>query len=213
MNWLEWSSTVIGSTAWPIAISFVALVYRGQISQLLKRIRRAKYGNAEVDFSDELDKIEAQASGLPSKSDADAGETASEVSELATRKTADDEQASDYDPESHQISEGQDRFIEIAKVSPSAAVLDAWRDVELELERSFKRSGLPREKKRIAPLQRGMKLYGMGVIHAHTIDMIKHLQSLRNEAAHTQEISVTDAYRFKALANKAINLLQYDLAR
>jgi hypothetical protein len=53
----------------------------------------------------------------------------------------------------------------------------------------------------------------MGVIHAHTIDMIKHLQSLRNEAAHTQEISVTDAYRFKALANKAINLLQYDLAR
>ncbi|MGR3272370.1 hypothetical protein DU478_15385 [Thalassococcus profundi] len=213
MNWLEWSSAVIGSTAWPIAISVVALIYRGQIGRLLKRIKGAKYGNAEVYFGAELDKIEAQASGFLTRSEADVGETSIEASQSATRTNTDCERASDDGPETIQISERQDRFTEIAKLSPSAAVLDAWRDVELELKRSFERSGLPREKGMIAPLQVGMKLYKMGVIHAHTMEMISHLQSLRNAAAHTEEVSVTDAYRFKTLANNAIDRLQYDLAR
>jgi len=213
MDWLQWSSAVIGSTAWPIAISVVALVYRGQIGQLLKRIRGAKYGSAEVYFSDELDKIEAQASRLSTKPEADAGDTSIEVSQPSTSTNTDGEQVPDDGPETSQMSERQDRFTEIAKLSPSAAVLDAWRDVELELERSFRKSGLHREKKRIAPLQLGMKLYEMGVIHAHTMDMISHLQNLRNAAAHTEEVSVTDAYRFKTLANNAIDRIQYDLAR
>ncbi|SCM65962.1 hypothetical protein [Donghicola eburneus] len=208
MDWLQWSSSVIGSTAWPIAISVVALAYRGQIGQLLKRVRGAKYGDAEVSFSDELDKIEVQASGLPTRSASDVTDNSIEALQSTTHTSTDGKQVPDDG-----FSEQQDRFTEIAKLSPSAAVLDVWRKVELELERSFERSGLSREKKRMAPIQLGMKLYEMGVIHQHTIDMIKDLQSFRNAAAHSEEVSMADAYRFKTLAISAINRLQDDLAR
>jgi hypothetical protein len=208
MDWLQWSSSVIGSTAWPIAISVVVLAYRGQIGKLLKRIRGAKYGDAEVSFSDELDKIEVQASGLPTRPVSDVTDASIEAPQSTTHTSTDGKQVPDDG-----FSELQDRFTEIAKLSPSAAVLDAWRNMELELERSFVRSGLSREKKRMPPIQLGMKLYEMGIIHQHTIDMIKDLQSLRNAAAHSEEVSMADAYRFKTLANNAIIRLQDDIAR
>lgn len=208
MDWLQWSSSVIGSIAWPISISVVALAYRGQIGQLLKRIRGAKYGAAEVSFSDELDKIEVQASGLLTRPVSDVTDTSIEAPQSTTYTSKDGKQVPDDG-----FPELQDCFTEIAKLSPSAAVLDAWRNVELELERSFGRSGLSREKKRMPPIQLGMKLYEMGIIHQQTIDIIKELQSLRNSAAHSEEVSMADAYRFKWLANNAINRLQDDLAR
>src|SRR3546814_644016 len=70
MGWLEWTSSVIGSTAWPIALVLVALIFRGQITKLLKRIKGAKYGEAEVLFREELDKIEAEVDELPASSEA-----------------------------------------------------------------------------------------------------------------------------------------------
>src|SRR3546814_1699782 len=70
MGWLEWTSSVIGSTAWPIALVLVALIFRGQITKLLKRIKGAKYGEAEVLFREELDKIEAEVEELPASSEA-----------------------------------------------------------------------------------------------------------------------------------------------
>lgn len=213
MEWLEWSSVVIGSTAWPIATIVVALVYRGQISQLLERIRGAKYGNTEVYFSNELDKIEAQVSEPVTNSQRDADGTLTEASKPPARNHPVIEKTVDDSITIGRISDQQDRFSEIARLSPSAAVLDAWRDVELELDRSFRRSGISKEKTNASPFQLGVKLYRMGVIHEHTMDMIRDLQNLRNAAAHTEGVSMKDAYRFKTLAFDAIQRLKYDIER
>lgn len=208
MDWLRWSSAVIDSTAWPVAISVVALLYRGHIGRLLKRVRGAKYGDAEVYFRDELDKIEAHASSLPTGQDSEVTDTSIETSQLTAHTKTDGKQLLDDSK-----PELQDRFTELAKLSPSAAVLDAWRSVELELERSFRKSGLSQKDRRMPPIQLSVKLYEMGVIHRHTMEILKELSRLRNAAAHSEELSITDAYRFKTLATNAINRLQYDLSR
>ncbi|MBD9529478.1 hypothetical protein [Paracoccus sp. PAR01] len=211
MSWLEWSSAVIGSTAWPISTIVIALIFRGQVSRLLKRVKGAKYGDAEVYFREELDKIEAQVSDLPIAPKPGSIDALPEASQLPESANPDSEQPPNDDSKVKRIADPLDQFNEIAKLSPSAAVLTAWRDVELELERSLRRSGLPKTK--LPPSQIAKRLHEMGVIDTPTMDVIKELQNLRNMAAHAGEVSITNAYRFKTLARDVVHRLEYELAR
>lgn len=216
MGWLEWSSAVIGSIAWPVALVVVALIFRGQINKLLKRIKGAKYGDAEVQFREELDKIEAQVSELPLAIEPAAGDAVPEASlgpATAQQDGSLSAQHPDDEPELVRVAFQNEKFNEIAKLSPSAAVLNAWRDVERELKHSFKKSGLSNQEKMGPPFQIAMRLYKMGIIDKPTMDIINDLKNLRNTAAHVEEVSIADAYRFETLAREVINRLQYALSR
>lgn len=216
MGWLEWSSAVISSTAWPVALVIVALIFRGQINKLLKRIKGAKYGDAEVQFRDELDKIEAQVGELPLPIELASGDAAPQASSSPTptqQGGALSEQPSNDKPEFVRVASQSEKFDELAKLSPSAAVLTAWRDVECELKNSFTKSGLSNQEKAGSPFQIAIRLYKMGVIDRSTMDIINDLKDLRNTAAHIEDVSITDAYRFERLAREVIDRLQYALSR
>jgi hypothetical protein len=67
MNWLDFISSIVGSVAWPFAIVIASLIFRGPLSQLLKRITEVEvFGNKAV-FSDELKKAELVAEALPAQ--------------------------------------------------------------------------------------------------------------------------------------------------
>lgn len=216
MGWLEWSSSVIGSTAWPIALVIVALIFRGQINKLLKRIKGAKYGEAEVLFREELDKIEAEVGELSASSepkpDPDPVPQAPQLPAATQSGAAQHDDLSvphpNLKPELLRLAIQQEKFNEIAKLSPNAAVLNAWRDVELEIDSLFENSGLSRADKQRHAFGTATKLYSMGIIDKGTMKIIDDLKNLRNTAAHIGDISITDAFRFETLSRQVIERLR-----
>lgn len=65
MGWLEFIASVVGSVAWPIAAVAIAVLFRKQIAALLNKIRTLTLGDAVVDFSEKLDKVETAAETAP----------------------------------------------------------------------------------------------------------------------------------------------------
>ncbi len=88
------------------------------------------------------------------------------------------------------IGPPQSRVLELATVSPRAAVLESWRGVEQATQELAKRHqiALPREKAR-NPFQVIRALERAEVIDSSTSSAIHELRSLRNEAAHAPEFA------------------------
>ncbi len=59
MGWLEWSSSIVGSLAWPVAAVIIACLFRSQIAGLLAKLRKFSFGDAEIHFAEVLDNVEA----------------------------------------------------------------------------------------------------------------------------------------------------------
>jgi hypothetical protein len=59
MDWLQWSSSLVHSLAWPVAAVIIAFIFRDQISGLLSKIRKLSWGDKVVDFAEKLDELEA----------------------------------------------------------------------------------------------------------------------------------------------------------
>ena len=170
MSWLEWSSSVIGSLAWPVAAFCIALIFRSQIAALLDKIKRLSWGDASVDFSEKLDELESISREVRAES-----------------APAPIPEALPPPPD--------DRFKQLLDLAPSAAVLDAWRPVESKL-RSISADVDPGTRS-YAPRQMMLMLLKLGVISPSVHEMLRDLSGLRNAAVHQGDVTVTDALRFK----------------
>lgn len=52
MDWITFSSNLIDSIAWPLAIVIVVFWLKEHIKELLPFVRKVRYGNVEVDFAE-----------------------------------------------------------------------------------------------------------------------------------------------------------------
>jgi hypothetical protein len=184
MGGLEFTSSVIGSLAWPIAAVVIAIIFRAQIAGLLKRIRQASWGDTKVNFADELDKIENDAPSVNLLPDAQI------VQQLLDNQPIDD------------------RFQALLAISPNAAIMDSWRGIEksihdLAVEHSLSENI---DKMRVDQLALGLKSKGHLTVKA--LKTISEMRNLRNRAAHNAEITVTDALRFDELARRMKKFLE-----
>jgi uncharacterized protein YutE (UPF0331/DUF86 family) len=66
MGWLQFLASVIGSLAWPGAIVLTVILLRRELVQILQRLRRLKYGDAEAEFGEVLEEVEEEIEELPS---------------------------------------------------------------------------------------------------------------------------------------------------
>ena len=99
-----------------------------------------------------------------------------------------------------------DRFQALLSISPSAAILDAWKPVERRLVTLGKEHFGPDTK--YHPSQKiAENLSARGVLMSSVVGMMDDLRRIRNEASHSKEVSVTDAVRFKQLASQVMSLL------
>ncbi len=57
MDWLTFISSLVGSLAWPTAVGAVALIFRSQVSSLLKSLSRLKWREVEAEFGEKVDQI------------------------------------------------------------------------------------------------------------------------------------------------------------
>jgi hypothetical protein len=65
MDWLQFIASIVGSVAWPLAAIACVLFLRKEVVQLLRRLRRLKYGDAEAEFGEKLEELESEVSDIP----------------------------------------------------------------------------------------------------------------------------------------------------
>jgi len=174
LDWLEFVSAMTGSLAWPLAVVIVAAIFRSQISAFLKKIRAISYGDARVELAEKLDAIEDASR-----------EAANQAPELTSDLPIPDE-----------------RFRSLVEIAPSAAIIDAWAKIEVQLRSIAKRRSYDQQISG-SPYRTMKKLKEDRLITPSVYEMLRDLRSTRNVVAHNQHASTVDAIRFWNLSQLA----------
>ena len=179
MDCLTFWSDVIRSLAWPTGIVLAVLLLRKPLTRLLPRLRRLKYGDLEAVFGGFLQETEQEA--------------------LETRS-----------PEPIPASERPPVSLtarDLLPISPSEAVLDAWKEVDATARDVAKRHGIKGHySARVLP----NKLADAGMLDAAGQRKLERLRQLRNIAAQMGDLGVNhkDAATYLGLASEAIGILR-----
>jgi len=181
MDWLQFTSSLVSSLAWPVAVVAVVVALRRQLGALLPRLQSVKYKDIQVEFEKTLAKAEAEAPRP----------LAPEIAPTLPAELTDEE-----------------RFGRIVELNPSSAVLAAWSDVEVALKFMAEQAGIQSPGRRFFyPLSIVPKLEHMGRINHQTSALIDDLRVLRDLVIHAEGggvVSAEDAWRFKRLADQAV---------
>ncbi len=185
MDAYEFSVSILGILVWPLVILTSVFLFRKPISDIGKRLTKLTYRDLRVDFGETLTRVEHAVSQ----------ETAEKVGSPAVVVAP--------------AISARDRFERLAEISPTAAVVETWIDVENMLNTMALHHGLIDE--RVKSSSKLIKLMGSAkVIDHRTAAILDDLRSLRNAAAHGdagRDISTNDALRFRALSDNMISIL------
>ena len=162
MDWLTFFSRLVSSLAWPVSILLILLIMRKPLRDILSLLHRLRYKDFEVEFNQRVDEVKIEAEqALPKESGA--------------------------------VPSGPDaqHIIRLSKVSPRAAVLEAWRRVELAAIETAQQLGGEKFRNKTLTYQ------AIRFIEQHTdmdsklIMLLRHLRGLRNKAAHAPEFALS----------------------
>jgi len=165
-----------------VATVVVALAFHKQIEGLLAKVKTLKWGEAAVDFATKLDKAEDEAEALTDQ----VGEQPA-LSPLP-------------------LSE---RFQALLAISPNAAILDIWSQVESQVRNLGKYHGLTDSPAR--PTRLWDELVMTHALPIGIVKMLHEMRKMRNSAAHGAETTATDALRFEELSRRVLALVEKDL--
>jgi len=164
MDILTFLAQIAAALGWPVAIIIIVLILRRPIASLIPLLQRLKYKDLELEFGRRIEEIKAEvAEELPH---------ASEVKAL---------------PPAPDIS-----IVQLARVSPRAAVLESWLSVEDTVVRLARKEVLPEaeEYHRLLP-QRAIALLERSGKLKNVIPILKDLRGLRNQAAHAPDFALS----------------------
>lgn len=182
MDAFQFLAAVIGVIAWPATVIFLVFILRKPVGQVLLTLTKLKYKDLELDFGRELKQIEEQAKAidvLPTP----------QVKVVGGPKEADE-----------LLMEAE----RLAEEFPEPAVSVAWSAVEDHLARAAEQftGGASRRK---PPSYFINVLVQNEALDKGTVDVLRRLQNLRNQAVHERwnafgGISPDEAREFIALA-------------
>src|ERR1051326_8664678 len=99
---------LVSAIAWPLTIIIIALLFRHEIRKTTSRLSSFSYKDMKAEFEHDLDKLERDVKDLPIKE-------SSTKPERIEKETLN----------------AYERLRRIADISPRAAVMEAWRDIEI----------------------------------------------------------------------------------
>lgn len=181
MDALTFTAETIKALAWPTVVVLVALMVRKPVIELLPFLHRFKYKEIELEFSKEIAQL---------KSEVIANEpTASQKSVLPAP------------------SGSSNRLLNIASISTSAAILEAWSELEsasVAVASSFWAQPPSDTFKNYHKL--GEYLLQCKVIDETQLVVFNKLRELRNKAAHAINLNLSeeDARTYIDLATSLI---------
>lgn len=167
MDALTFTAEAIKALAWPIAVVFVALMVRKPVIELLPFLRRLKYKEVELEFANEL-------------------------AQLMSDITANEPAISQKSP-SLAASTSSNRLLNIASISTSAAILEAWSELEsasVAVASSF--WALPPSDTFKNYPKLGEYLLQCKVIDEKQLGVFNKLRELRNKVAHAIDLNLSE---------------------
>jgi hypothetical protein len=173
---------LIVGIAWPAATVWVVYILRREVKALLLRLSIFKYGDLEAKFESSLAEAEAKFLTI--------GATKLQPTALKIEDSTRYEQ-----------------LCRIADVSPRAAILEAWILIETAAAKSGAVQGI-----NIARINVPMhidQLIRSNLLPKDSVELVKKLRTIRNQAAHLPDFTVSkaDALRFLELATNVSDLI------
>lgn len=183
MDALTFISELVRSLAWPATSVVLVLLLRKPIAELIPLLRRLKYKDLELEFGRRVAEVKAEAS---------------------------EELPPPQPPAAYEAAEEQ-TLLELAKLSPRAAVTEAWRQVEVAAIEAARRNDIsvsPSEAMSPTRVLRALERHR--VIDAGKLGLMHDLRGLRNQAAHSPEfaISTAAALEYVQLARRMFDFLK-----
>lgn len=193
MDWLTFFSKIFEAAAWPSVVVVIVHLLRKPLGDAIRAWETIKATYKEFVLELKRVKAEAEIAALPSAADT------SSSSEGSTGSTS----------ASHNGEPLLDKYERLIEISPAAGIVEAWRDVEVELGVLAERHGI--ETSRGVTFTIISRLEAAAALDARTVEVIQSLRKLRNEAAnHTPKrlLAQEDAMDYAMLAARIIARLQ-----
>lgn len=169
MDWLTFFSNTISALAWPATLTILLILVRKQLPQIASSLRRLKYKDIEVEFSEAAKAIANEIStAVPT------AESAENIAGL----------------EKHAI---KTRLEAIAELAPRAAILESWLQVETAAADVIQKSYPGALTSYPGPLRLREGLQKVGILNNHQLALFEQLRALRNEAVHVPDAEFTKA--------------------
>ena len=166
---------LIETIAWPTTVIWLGYLFRSELRQLLGRLESLKYKDAEAKFNQQLREAE-------------------KVAPPASRKLA----VSWEKASARGVVTQYEQFRRIAEVSPRAAILEAWLDVEAAVYAAAERAKLEvRGQTNVHSLARN--LMSLGKVPEDVMPFFEQLRRLRNNAAHLPDFVLDEGEANKYL--------------
>jgi len=164
MDWITFFSKLIDSLVWPISIIILAFIFRFPLSKLIQVLKRLKYKDFELEFDLEVNKLHSDiAKTLPDKEGID-----------------------------EEIKDEKSKLLQLSNISPQAAILDSWSQVEKETFLAVQRLKPELAGKEINNwLLVIHTLLGAGRLDGDKFRQLNKLGSLRNQIAHNIDLPIS----------------------
>ena len=184
MAWAKYILDLISIVAWPVTTITLTFLLRKQISRAISSLRKLKYGDLELAFREE----------------------SAELAEMVSEELADSATLI--------INEGlRRRLAELARISPEAAVAEAWNYLEASLLDVAKRTSVELDEVAIKkPLLLAQTMLARGVITGEQFSIFRGLRLLRNKTVHWErmELATDEAMVFIDMALRVASSLSGD---
>ncbi len=183
MDLYTFIAQLVGALAWPVTVIIIILILRRPLVELIPLLQRLRFQGLELDFGKEVHALAEEIRNQlpPSQGILNMDETLRE------------------------------KWIELARVSPRAVVLEAWLQLEQAAIDALKRHDINLKSVEMhSPLILGQALEQAGIL-AGTMPAVYHqLRNLRNAAAHASAFAFSpdSAIEYADLAARLIAYLR-----
>lgn len=166
MDILQFIVEMTNTLAWPVASASIAFMFKGEIAKLLLRLRKLRHKDTELEFTEGIQALVQESE---------------QTGESIHPPNLDDEE----------IRTAYDFLLRLADISPRAAVIEAYRKVELSAYDLV--NGLSINKHKLPPSRIfNLLREGTDILDDHTYSQLRILKDLRNQAAHAEELDLKD---------------------
>lgn len=183
---------LVSAIAWPLTVIIIVLLFRHEIRKTSSRLSSLAYKDVKAEFRHDLNKVER------------------ELKELTPKESPTSPKQADVDREALNSYEQLRR---IAEISPRAAIMEAWRDIEVTTKQVTDAYGISTSGQ-IAGVRAINELVQRHLLPNSVTSVYEQMRRLRSRAAHAADFVITSeeaeqyidtAYRFH---NTLLFLLQ-----
>jgi len=182
LDWLTFIDELIKTLAWPLTVLAILILLRKPLAGLIPLLQRIKYKDFELEFGRQVREVRAEAN---------------------------EELPPPQKPKAL-IPQAPDPILELARVSPRAAVTEAWRQVEAAALDAAQRNNVPLQyREAVSPVRVIRALEKAEVVDPAPMAIFHDLRALRNQAAHAPEfaLSTEAVIEYVELARRLIEYL------